>query len=99
MLIVSTCRTRTIVSTGPWHDWHVTPAPKRLPTTKAGLYRAAVDLLLWRWTRPKQPDPAVIVAIGVDPPALRPVLEALACKPLAQQGEDCPLAGMLALLE
>lgn len=79
--------------------WHVTPSPKRLPATKAGLYRAAVDLLLWRWTRPKNPDPAVIEAIGIDPPALRPVLEALACKTLAQQGEDFALKELLDLLE
>ncbi len=70
-----------------------------LPATKAGLYRAAVDLLLSKWTRPKNPDPAVIEAIGVEPLKLRPVLEALACKTLTQQGEDFALSELLDLLD
>ena len=78
--------------------WHV-GASQQLPATQAGLYRAAVDLLLWRWTRPKKPDPAVIEAIGIQPPALRPVLESLACKTLAQQDEDFALKELLDLLE
>ncbi|MFM7173609.1 MAG: SUMF1/EgtB/PvdO family nonheme iron enzyme, partial [Caldilinea sp.] len=73
--------------------------PRKLPATKAGLYRAAVDLLLSRWTRPKNPDPAVIKAIGVEPLKLRPVLEALACKTLTQQGEDFALKELLGLLD
>ena len=78
--------------------WHVN-RPKQLPATKAGLYRAAVDLLLSSWTRPKNPDPAVIDAIGVDPLKLRPVLEALACKTLTQQSEDFALSELLDLLD
>ena len=78
--------------------WHVN-RPKQLPATKAGLYRAAVDLLLSSWTRPKNPDPAVIDAIGVDPLKLRPVLEVLACETLTQQGEDFALSKLLDLLD
>ncbi|MBE2234576.1 MAG: hypothetical protein IAE85_13875, partial [Anaerolinea sp.] len=64
--------------------WQSTPAPHRLPaTTRAGLYGAAVDLLLTRWFRRKQSE--VEQALGVPAERLRPVLETLACNLLADE--------------
>ncbi len=50
------------------------PGQRRLPQSKADLYRRSVDLLLDRWTRRRVPDD-----LGVKPEELRAVLEALAC--------------------
>ncbi|MEZ4863973.1 MAG: SUMF1/EgtB/PvdO family nonheme iron enzyme [Caldilineaceae bacterium] len=52
---------------------------RRLPETQAELYRAAVDLLLDRWTRRRAPNPSVAEQLGLTPAELRPVLETLAC--------------------
>ncbi|MFO7634071.1 MAG: SUMF1/EgtB/PvdO family nonheme iron enzyme, partial [Caldilinea sp.] len=64
--------------------WHSTPAPHRLPaTTRAGLYGAAVDLLLTRWFRRKSSE--IEKELGVPAERLRPVLETLACNLLADE--------------
>jgi hypothetical protein len=64
--------------------WQSTPAPHRLPaTTRAGLYNAAIDLLLTRWFRRKQRE--IEQELGVPAQRLRPVLETLACNLLADE--------------
>lgn len=67
---------------------------RRLPTTQAELYRAAVDLLLDRWTRRRAPNPSVAEQLGLTPAALRPVLETLACTVHEQGGQEQGGAGL-----
>ncbi len=55
------------------------PGQRRLPQSKAELYRRSVDLLLDRWTRRRAPHPSVADNLGVTPVELRAVLETLAC--------------------
>lgn len=59
---------------------------RRLPATQAELYRAAVDLLLDRWTRRRAPHPSVAEQLGLTPAELRPLLESLACTVHEQGG-------------
>ena len=65
--------------------WLVHPE-RRLPTTQAELYRAAVDLMLDRWTRRRAPNSSVAEQLGLTPAELRPLLECLACTVHEQGG-------------
>jgi len=58
-----------------------------LPQTEAELYRQAVDLLLGRWTRRREPDPSVVDKLALDLGTLRGVLEVLTC---TVQGQSTP---------
>jgi formylglycine-generating enzyme required for sulfatase activity len=52
---------------------------RRLPETRAELYRRSVDLLLRSWTRRRLPDLSVAESLGLAHDQLRSVLETLAC--------------------
>jgi formylglycine-generating enzyme required for sulfatase activity len=77
---------------------------RRLPATQAELYRAAVDLMLDRWTRRRTPELSVADNLGVTPTQLRQVLETLACTVHEQRqaGEDTtafPIGQLLEIFE
>jgi len=77
------------------------PDDRRLPATRADLYRQAVDLLLGRWTRRRAPEPSVAESLGIlDPEHLRPVLESLACGVNEQRNpeQDATAFGVESLL-
>ncbi len=71
------------------------PNDRRLPATRADLYRQSTDLLLGRWTQRRGTGPLV----DNPPEHLRPVLESLACTITEQSetGQDTTLfdAGLL----
>jgi formylglycine-generating enzyme required for sulfatase activity len=52
---------------------------RRLPETRAELYRRSVDLLLRSWTRRRRPELSVAETLRLAPDQLRSVLETLAC--------------------
>ena len=58
------------------------PKDRRLPATRADLYRQSTDLLLGRWTQRRGAGPLV----DNPPEHLRPVLESLACT-ITEQSE------------
>ena len=59
--------------------WLDPKSGRRLPETRAELYRRSVDLLLSRWTRRRLPDASIAENLGLAPDRLRSVLETLAC--------------------
>jgi formylglycine-generating enzyme required for sulfatase activity len=73
---------------------------RRLPDTRAELYRRSVDLLLARWTRRRLPDASVAETLGIEPAQLRSVLETLACTVHEQSapGQDTTVFAVKELL-
>ncbi len=65
--------------------WLAPSSGRRLPETRAELYRRSVDLLLSRWTRRRLPDQSVADDLGLAPETMRSVLETLACSIYAQR--------------
>jgi formylglycine-generating enzyme required for sulfatase activity len=60
--------------------WLRAPPPRRLPATRAELYRTSVDLMLSKWTALKGAQPTVAEQLGLTPEQLRIALQILACR-------------------